>query len=208
MKNRALALVGSLLLFSLFLLASCVSTKLTSSWQDAEYQGSVVDNVLVVGISDNLENRKLFEDALVKELQKNGVVAIASADAISAEKELDKDTIKAEAARLGMGAVMVTHVNSVAAESVYEPPPTGRAPYAYYGQLDTDLPAISQDIYRPGAYRSETLARLSTNLYDRETEKLIWTASSETVDPKSVKDVVGPLSKLLVKDLRDKKLIK
>jgi len=52
------------------------------------------------------------------------------------------------------------------------------------------------------------LARLNTNLYNRETEKLIWTASSEIVDPKSVKDVVGTLSNLLVRDLRDKKLIK
>ncbi|MBW1860096.1 MAG: hypothetical protein JRI70_08495 [Deltaproteobacteria bacterium] len=63
-------------------------------------------------------------------------------------------------------------------------------------------------VYRPGSRRSETLARLNTNLYNRETEKLIWTASSEIVDPKSVKDVVGTLSNLLVRDLRDKKLIK
>ena len=48
---------------------------------------------------------------------------------------------------------------------------------------------------------------LESNLYDINTEKLIWLASSETVDPEPVNEIVESLCKEVMKSLRKNGLI-
>jgi len=48
---------------------------------------------------------------------------------------------------------------------------------------------------------------LETNLYDVETEELVWSARTRTFSPESVDEVIVDLTRLLIADLKDKKLI-
>jgi hypothetical protein len=50
--------------------------------------------------------------------------------------------------------------------------------------------------------------RLLTNLYQRETEELLWTAVTETLRPESVKEVIDSLSSAVMQSLRKNKLVK
>ena len=58
------------MIISLFTL-TCASTKtnLTWVWKDETYDEGFLDDIMVIGVSDNFERRKIFEDILVKELK-------------------------------------------------------------------------------------------------------------------------------------------
>ena len=101
--SRAVTLIPLLLLFS------CASTQFTSTWIDSKYKGRFLNNVMVIGVSENQRNRRIFEDEFVRQFKSHGVEAVSSAEVISHDKELNKDTIETEARKLGVDEIFVTH---------------------------------------------------------------------------------------------------
>ena len=63
-------------------------------------------------------------------------------------------------------------------------------------------------MHRSGYYTTHETYTLETSLYDVVTEELVWTARSRTFSPGSVDEVIVDLTKLLIKDLKEKSLIK
>jgi hypothetical protein len=59
------------------LFIACASTKFSTIWKDETYHGHP-EKILVINTFPNPENRRLFEDELVKALKDNGVNAIVS----------------------------------------------------------------------------------------------------------------------------------
>ncbi len=68
--------------------------------------------------------------------------------------------------------------------------------------------SVHQYTQTPGYYIDHKYVRLESNLYETKTEKLIWSASSETIDPKSVNELIESLCKKVLKSLKDNNLIK
>ena len=77
-----------------------------------------------------------------------------------------------------------------------------------HGALGRHLLGASNYMHSPVSYTETESVRLVTNIYERETEKLIWTAVTETLRPKSVQEVINSLSSTVMKNLRANKLIK
>ena len=206
MKQR-LVWFGFLVLF--FVLASCASTSLTSTWHDANYSGSL-HNVMVVGVSDKDKKRKVFEDIFVKAFEKNGVKAIASMDVIPSGKTLDKDNIKGAALERGIKAILVTSLIQAGMQTKHGPPPTGpptRRHYGEYSQFGTYFGMVSMQRNMADYSSRKMRVSLQNNIYDTNTEKLIWSATSESVEPKTVREIVEQLLGPVMKNLRDSKLI-
>jgi hypothetical protein len=63
-------------------------------------------------------------------------------------------------------------------------------------------------VHRPGYYTTHETYTLETNLYDVESEELVWSARSRSFAPESVSEVIIDLTKLLINDLSEKNLIK
>ena len=63
-------------------------------------------------------------------------------------------------------------------------------------------------VSQPGYYTTHETYTLETNLYDVESEELVWSARSRTFSPESVQEVIVDLKKLLIKDLDEKNLLK
>jgi hypothetical protein len=207
MKQRIVLLGGVAIFF--FFLTSCASTKLTSVWHDAKYDGSL-HNVMVVGVSDDGKKRKVFEDVFVEAFKKNGIKAISSLDVIPSREALDKDTIKGAALEHGIEAILVTHLIRAGMQTEHGPPPTGaptRRHYGQHSQFGTYYGMVS--MHRNMADYSDRKMRVSlqNNLYDTDTEKLIWAATSESVEPKTVREIVEQLTGPVMKDLRANGLI-
>jgi hypothetical protein len=201
MKSRP-KLFFSLPLIILLVTTSCATTKLSSVWKDSTYTGGVLKKVMVVGLSDNLRNRKMFEEVFTKAFRDNGLEAIPSLSVILLAKDLNRDTIKDEAERRGIDAILVTHLSDIKEEEVhYEPLDYEIYFYQYYRK-------VQQYDYAPQSYTQIKDVQMKSNLYETKTEKLIWSASSETIDPKSVNEVIGSLCKAVLESLRSHMLIK
>ncbi|UCG14000.1 MAG: hypothetical protein JSU72_05885 [Deltaproteobacteria bacterium] len=210
MRRRPYLPGGSTIVFLSFLL-SCTgaSTKLTSVWKDSTYEGGFLNSVMVVGVSDNFQDRKMFEDVFTKRLKSNGMRAVASNVAISSDDQLNRDNIKRSAEKLGIDAVLVTHLISVEEKTVYRPPPTNPLPpEPYYNNLSSYYPVVSEYTHYPGYYSKHKYVRLESNLYETATEKLIWSVKSETVETATVKQTIDSLCTAVMKNLRQNKLIR
>lgn len=189
-------------------LAQCAQTRLSEAWVDSSYTGGPLESVLVIGLSDNVRRRGLFEEELASRFQSRGVAAVASIGVAPDKEDLEKAAVRKKVQELGIKAVIVTRVLGVDKEKYYVPgevyvPPHGyyRGFYGYYGRAYGYA-------YTPGYWAEYEIVRLETNLYDVATEKLIWSAASETVDPQSVETVVQSLSEQIVDDLTKRGLIR
>jgi len=206
---RTLATISLFLLF----LNSCTPTKLIDAWKDKSYTGGTLKSVMVLGVANNPRNRKMFEEVFSKQFKGHGVEAVTSFEAIPKDVKLDKENIKshkeiikAAAIKRGVEAILVTHLVAVEEKEVYHPPTYELAPQYYHG-FDDYYPVIFDNVYTPGYYSQHKYISLESNLYDINTEKLIWSASSKTTDPESVNEIIESLCKEVMKSLRKNGLI-
>jgi len=87
--------------------------------------------------------------------------------------------------------------------TVYHPPKD-----RHYPSFSDSYPVMYQNVYQPGYYAKYEYLTLQSDIYHTETEKLIWSASSDTLLKETVVDqFVEDLIKRITKDLRKNMLI-
>ncbi len=189
----------------LLLLFSCTTTKLKSVWKDTAYDG-YINSIMVVALAERYEVRKFFEREFVKQFKALGVEAIASADAIPEEKEVNADIIIAEALKRGTEMIMVTHLVSFDDKSVVSSGSSASIFHTDYRNVS--IYVLSTGYYAPGIQRTQGVT-LTTKLYETKTEKLVWSATSKTLEPDlSEYNIVKSLSKVIIKSLSDNTLLR
>ena len=203
-KNRLLNLF---VLTSLLLMIACAPTKFASVWKNDSYTGGPLKSVLVVGVSENLQNRKMFEDVFTEKFKKEGTDAVPSYSVIWTFKDLNKDAVLNEAEKLGINTILVTQLLGVEEEYVFYDP-LDYDPYKGPGAIGRHFAGASKYAHSQLSYTKMESVRLLTNLYQRETEELLWTSVTETLRPESVKEVIDSLSSAIMKSLRANKLVK
>ena len=178
------------------LLSGCAATSTISVWQDDTFSGPPFEHLLVVAVSSQPGDRKIFESEFAKAIVDAGKNATASSRVMPGEEKLSAESVKAAIAGTGIDAVLVTSVVGVDERESYVAPPTySRTYYGYY--------ATSYDFaYQSGYYHQYSVYHLETNVYDVQSEELVWTMRSEAVAPKSVAQVVASLSKQIIAQLK------
>jgi hypothetical protein len=103
------------------ILTACGSTKLKSHWQAEGFSKTQLDKVLVIAISPNKTNRILFEDGLMRALQKQGITA-ESSHKVLPQSNPTKDDVVAYIKSHDIKYVMATKVDSIKTYTDYVPP--------------------------------------------------------------------------------------
>ncbi len=189
-------------------LSSCANTKISQSWVEPNHK-KAYDDILVIGIAESQQNRRAYESYFVEALQAVGVEGEASYKLIK-ESKIDREIVTKAIKGLEIDAVIVTHLVGVDEETIYRPSMDYMPMYGggYYGGLYSYYPHVNTYVTRPGYYTTHETYTLETNLYDVESEELVWSARSRSFAPESVDEVITDLTKLLIKDLSEKNLIK
>ena len=195
-------------IFSVLALSSCANTKITSSWVDQSKAGKSFNDILVIGIAEEQHNRRLFEEELSSELRAAGVESEVSYRILPEGVAINRDTVDAAIEGKNINAVIVTHLVGVEEETVYRTNMSYRPTYGYYNDLYSYYPHVHTYVHQPGYYTTYDVVKLETNLYEVATEDLVWSAQSSSFAPESAKEVIDDLVKLVIKDLKDKGLIK
>jgi hypothetical protein len=183
----------------LLLAASCSTTTMSAVWKDPGYQGGSLKKVLVIGVARNDVIRRLFEDEFSAQLKAHGMDAYPSYRLIPSTQILAEDTVNAKIENLGMDAVLVTRFVNTKKETVYTP---GTAYYSggWYNWYSAGYGYVTS----PGYYSEYEVISLSTNIYDTQTGKMIWSGLSDTVTGGSaqteIKGLIDVITKRLTKD--------
>jgi hypothetical protein len=163
---------------------------------------------MIVGIAKNPNRRKMFEDTFVKQFKSNGVHAVSSATVIPPEETLTREKVLVEVEKLGLDAILVTHLTAMQSKEKYVPPSTSAHAHPRYARFDIYSYASGDYTKYGGSYSSKTNLHLETNIYEAESQMIIWSGKSQTIKAKYVSEVVNALSRAVINDLRKKKLIK
>ena len=189
-------------------LASCANTKITSVWMDSKKQGTSFNDILIIGISEEEHNRRLFEEEFTTQLTAAGIESEVSYMMLPQGTAINRETVDKAIQGKSIDAVIVTHLVAVEEEKVYRQSMNYRPAYGYYDGLYSYYPHVHTYVHQPGYYTTHEVVKLETNLYEVATEQLVWSAQSRSFAPESAKEVVDDLIKLVIKDLQEKGLIK
>ena len=204
-----LALVG-------LLTTACSSTTVKNSWVKPGYSDKV-ENVYLVGIANEEDFRRLFEEAFKRKLTDQGVRAIPSHNDLSKSQESNRDVIIREMEANGCDSVLLTkmtrkrkdkgtsgkgikvvQVVPVAAPVYVDPWYNSWGSYYYQGTSVKEV--------QPTTHGTTTLM-LESVLYDLKTEERIWSAQLETVKEIDIMKMIRDHVDAVVRNLKQKGLI-
>lgn len=190
----------------LLLAASCSTTTMSAVWKDPDYRGGILKKVLVIGVARNDLIRRIFEDEFAARLKAHGTDAYPSYRILPSTEMLDEDTVNAKIENMGMDAVLVTRFVNSKKEAVYTP----GTPYytGYTGGWYNWYSAGYGYVTSPGYYSEYEVIRLSTNIYDTQTGKMIWSGLSDTVTGGAAQTEIEGLIDVITKSLQKDGLIR
>ncbi len=187
MKSKTLRLALSVV----FLLASfgCASTKMVKNWVYPERGPLKFEKVMALVILQDKFARRAGEDEMVRQIKK--VEAIAGYTVLPDRGLEDESHLRKAVAESGVDGIIVMRPVYDQNEVSYVPGSYPMAYNSFYGYYGWAYPLA----YSPGYYRSDRLVGVETNIYDVETEKLVWSGLSQTTNPKDVKKTVTATAK-------------
>jgi hypothetical protein len=164
------------------------STKVLGSYSSPDVTDTY-SKVMIVGLTSNVVARRNVEDQIAAALQKEGILATSSISVFAPsymQKEPAKDEVMNKIREDGFDGVLTIALLDEQTETRYVPGTTSYAPvsmYGYYGSFGGYYSTMYPTFYDPGYYTTDKTYVVESNLYDSDSEKLIWSAQTETYDP-------------------------
>jgi hypothetical protein len=203
-----------IVLLSIFLSLGCSSVKLIDSWKNPETPIFKPQKLLVVGVTQNLTSRKIFEENLKREFLDRNINAIESSvvfestftDSKKSEEEIDK--MVSELSEKGFDAVIITAVKGVEERSSYDP---GYYTIGYHWRRFGKYYYRFQDIYyNPGYYNEYKVYDVETSIYNLnkdENKSLVWVGAFQIVNPKTITKTVQEYVGAIINQLENRGII-
>ncbi|AXT62326.1 hypothetical protein D1816_18810 [Aquimarina sp. AD10] len=193
---------------------SCSSSELVENWKNPEIDTFEAQKVLVIGISSNDSNRKVFEKKLVTELGKNGVNAVRSLDFFeetftsTPRTEEDILALESQLVEKEFDAILLSKV--VRIEDKVSTVQAYRNLDKTFNNFRDDYYENQEIYYNDGYYEEYQVFHAESSLYcicsDKDKE-LIWKGSIDITEPENIKKAVGDYIKVLVWALKGQRLL-
>ncbi len=198
---------------SIIMLTSCSSTKLVSTWRSPETPVFEANKVLVIGLTNDIDNRRIFESRLSYALERQGVVAVRSVDFFessftSSEKsEAELDAVEQELLNAGFDAILFSKILGV--EEKVTMVQSFRALDDTYNGFKEDYINSQEYYYHKAASNSYQLYHAQTNLYcicPDKARELLWTGKIDVVDQNLSKNITNYIQ-LLTRELESAQML-
>ncbi|MFA1770876.1 hypothetical protein ACD591_06205 [Rufibacter glacialis] len=198
------------------LVAGCASsTQITGTWKSPEAATTSFNRIVVTALTDNVVARQTIEAHLQTQLQQRGVTAVKSIDmqppGLIQNNQSNPDAILEKIRGDGHNAILTVAVVDKDTETRYVPGTTMYAPmsrFGWYGSFRGYYGYMAPTLYNPGYYTQDKVYFLETNLYDAASDRLLWSAQSESYSPSSLQDFSEKFAELTVTRMQEENLIK
>ncbi|MCD0489865.1 hypothetical protein LPB86_16595 [Pedobacter sp. MC2016-14] len=202
-------ILGFSVLTVLILSACSPSTRITGSWVDPKTSGQITSSktLFVASLTSNIEARTKLENSLAEKAVQRNLKVLKSIDFFSPEfyqKKPTKEQLLSKIQQTGADVILTMSMLRKESDKRYVP---GAGPYmpfrnfGWYGGFYSYYNFWAPTFYDPGYYVVDKTYFMETNLYDTKTEKLIWSAQSETINPGSLNNFVQEYPKILLEQL-------
>ena len=190
--------------------AACATTTFQSSWRapgstPLNFKGKKVA-ALIVSKEEGV--RYGAEDALAREITKQGAIGVPAYGQIPKELTQDKEKAKEFLDKAGVVGVVVMRVLGKDQEISSSPASYYAMPYyssfwggGYYGYG-------WGAVYSPGYTRTDTIVTVEILVYSLEQDKLVWAGRSQTTNPEKVGPFIQELTSKAAAEMKKQGLIK
>jgi hypothetical protein len=201
-----------LLLMSTIGFFACSPTmKTTSSWTSTDKSitaNKTYKTVFISVITSKLEVRTKLENELALAVEKRGLVAIKSIDKfapVTAGTKPSKEETLELIKKQGADIILTTAIIDKTSETRYVPGTTSMyAPrYGYRGYWGG-----AYGYSDPGYYTTDKTYFLESNLFDANSDAVIWSAQSEAYNPTSIEKASKKYTELIIAQMEKDGIIK
>ncbi|MCP2043256.1 hypothetical protein [Pontibacter sp. HSC-36F09] len=192
-------------------IAACSSsTKILGSWKSPEIEAQNYRRVVVAALTDNVLARQEVENDLVDQLQMRGIQATRSMDlfppSATAKTQPDVNLLIERIKENGHDAILTAALVDEQTETRYVPGNMGYRPmtrFMWYGSFRGYYTYWYPTLYDPGYYTEDKVYYLETNLYDANTDRLVWSAQSKSHSPTSLRKAASKFAELTVQKMTE-----
>jgi hypothetical protein len=207
MRHPALRLV--LALAAALLVAACASTSIRSAWFDAGYTGGPFKKILVVGVHGTTADTRVFEDIFAQKLKVAGVDGVPGYQVLPAGAAPGDPVWNAAVEATGADGLLAVRLLRVdtrtQVNTMIVPGPMAWGPYGgwwgpyggWWGPGMVAMPQVTQ----------YEVASVETNLWDVQTRRVVWAASTDTFNPASVQQETPGFANLIIGQLAARGLV-
>lgn len=205
MKTNVLSVLIAIVLFS------CgTNTQIVGAWtKDNIAANTSYKKVFIAALTPNTNVQNALENNLASAARERGIEASTSKQTFSKTftesnqptKSEILDKVRAESA----DAIFTVTLLDKESETRYVPGSTTYyAPMSYggyYGNFYSYYNTMYPMTYDPGYYKTDKIYYLESNLYDANTEELIWSAQSKTVNPSNIDSFARDYTQAMINEL-------
>ncbi len=164
-------------------------------------EASKIEDVLVIGLARHSTTRNIFEKAYVEDLVAENIRATPSHKVIEGTLAPTREALLKVIKKTDAKTVLITRLANRKNKTYYQDatgPITSsyEEPYGAFFQSRT-----------PQTAATKIFVYLESNIYDVQTEKLIWSATAEAKDPVMTKAYMKKITNLFIKDMKGKGLL-
>ncbi len=188
---------------TIILIVGCGSTQMVNLWKDPSYQAAPLQKIMVIAMRKDQLSRRMWEDAFVSQLQEDRTqtVAISSYHVFSDEVP-DTMEIRDKTKEEGFDGVLV--VSKVEHDTVltHLPGYITDEPYTDYSYWWSTYITRYAVIYHPDYIEAQNQVSVRTDLLlVPENGRLVWSGTSEEVDPSSPDQFRKSVAELVIDNL-------
>ena len=199
MGKTRIAISGILLFAAALMTLSCASPmRLTDNWRNSTYTGPAFKKIMIVALTKHVDLRQPIEAEFAKQLRSRGVeVATCHETFPDPDKATREDLIKVSQG-MGIEAYLIMRVLGTGTDVVTS------------GPSDTTMDKMTyMPWFGPGQpmTRQREAVTIESRLYEGKTTGIVWRSTVDAVNPTGSDDQITRFVSLVVKTLRDKKLI-
>ena len=202
---RLLALAASTLL-----LGACADTQLMSTWTSPQYNGAPMTKTAVIVLAKDDNTRRFAEDQMIKQLPK-GTTAVAGHTLFEKPEQAKVDEVRARLIQDGFDSVLVSRLVSVDKTQNYVPPQTYTsyaAAQPAYGSFNGYYGQNYHSVYTTPGYTVEnTTVVVETLLYKLPEGTLVWTATTQSLNPQSRPELAQNITSVIGDVLKKRHLL-
>ena len=175
------------------------STKIVKSWHEPNASVNIknIKKVLVIGLIKDASARRIVEDKLVSMMK---VHAVKSYDYLTDELTGENNKLNEKLKSDSFDGVLIMRLVDVEKETTYVPGSTGYPGYygSYYGYYRYAAP----NYYSPGYYQTDKNYMVETTVYSVTPDKLIWSATTKTVNPDNFDRAIEEIATAVAEKMR------
>jgi hypothetical protein len=199
MSKTKIAISGFLLFAAALLTLSCASPmRLTDNWRNSAYAGPAFKKIMVIALTKQDDMRRPVENEFAKQLRSRSVEAATCHEYFSDPDKATREELVRVSQGMGIEAYLIVRVLGVGTD------------VQTYGPSDRTVDSMTYlPWFGPGPTmtRQREAATLESRLYDAKTTNIVWRSTVDAVNPSGSDDQISRFVSLVVKTLRDKKLI-